>query len=76
MDVPFQRRKRTFYMMVDTTMSLRTSRLQWQRGIYATSLTHCMTLHTNVTELAPYLQRHHPVPKIGEIIVLHATGGS
>jgi len=26
-------------------------------------VTHCMTLHTSVTEFAPYVQRHHTVKK-------------
>jgi hypothetical protein len=26
-----------------------------------------------VTELAPYVQQHHPVPKIGQCILLNTT---
>jgi hypothetical protein len=32
-------------MILDTTMSLRTSRLQWQSDIYVTRVTHCTIIH-------------------------------
>ena len=62
-------------MILDTTLLLRTSRLQWQRGTYVTRVTHYMIKRTSVIKLAPCVQRHHPVQKIGQSIVLHAAGG-
>jgi len=34
-----------------------------------------MTLHTDVTKLAPCVQLRHPVQKIRPSIVVHAIGG-
>ena len=69
-------KKKLYLLYFTTTMLLRTSRLQWQKDIYVTRVTSCLTLHTNATEFAPYVQRHHPVPKIGKSIVLLGTSGS
>ena len=40
------------------------------------ALTHCTTIHTSVTKLDPCVRRNNPVLKIGQSIVLHATGDS
>ena len=75
-EIPFRTRNCTLYMILDTTIVLRISKQQWPRSTYVTRVTQCMTIHTSVTEFAPYGQRHHPVPKMSQSIVLHATGGS
>jgi hypothetical protein len=45
------------------TMALPTLRLQRQRSIYVTCVTHYTTIHIPVTMLAPYVTQHHYVPK-------------
>ena len=58
-----------------TIMLLLTLRLQWQRSTRVSRVTLYMTLHTNVTKLAPCVQLRHPVLNISPSIVVHAIGG-
>jgi len=47
----------------------------WPRSTYVTDVILCMIIRTSVTKFAPYVLLHHPVRKIRNGIVLHATGG-
>jgi len=62
-------------MILDTTMLLRISKQEWPRSTYVTRVTHCTTIQKSATVFVPYVQRYNPAPKIGQIILLHATGG-
>jgi hypothetical protein len=75
-EITFRKRNCNSYLMLDTSMWLRISKLPWLRSTCETHVTLFVTIYTSVTDLAPRVRLHHPVLWTREIILLHATGGS
>jgi hypothetical protein len=75
-EIQFLKRNCTFFKILDTKMSLQSSRLPWQRGTYVTRVTHYVIKHTSIIKLVPCVRRINPVLQISPSIMEHASGGS